>query len=111
MAREIVLGHGGLYAIVARLISFCWLLFKWGTALALMVAALTAFNFYRRFDEEVRRRVEMRLGRLYPGLRVAVRSATLVKGEGIAMRGLSIFEPGAEGPRRTVQRQRMRPAV
>jgi hypothetical protein len=35
----------------------------------------------------------------YPGLKVEIRSAALVKGEGIQIRGLSIVEPGAEGPR------------
>ena len=86
-------------AIVARLINVCWFVFKWGFVLALIGAALAAFNFYRRFDEEVRRRVETRFARLYPRLRVSVRWAAVVKGEGIEIRGLSISEPGAEGPR------------
>ena len=41
----------------------------------------------------------MRLARLYPGLRISVRWAALVKGEGIEMRGLSIFEPGGKALR------------
>ena len=89
-----------MQAIVARLINCCWFVFKWGTVLALMVAALWAFNFYRRFDDEVRRHVETRLGRLYPGLRIAVHSATLIKGEGIKLTGLSILRARGGRPAR-----------
>ena len=38
------------------------------------------------------------LPRQYPGLQVKIHSAVLMKGEGIALRGLSIIDPAAEGP-------------
>lgn len=64
------------------------------------VAALAAFPyFYNRVDEEIRRRVERKFADHYPDLQVTVRSAKIIEGEGIEVRGLSIVEPGAEGPR------------
>ncbi|MGA2259157.1 MAG: hypothetical protein ABSG53_31175, partial [Thermoguttaceae bacterium] len=54
--------------------------------------------FYHRMDEGIRRRVEELLAKQYPNLRIKIRSAVLMKGEGIALRGLSIIDPAAEGP-------------
>lgn len=80
-------------------VNSCWFLFKWG-ALVAFVAALAAFPyFYNRVDEEVRLRIERKFAQHYPDLQVTVRSAKIVDGEGIEVRGLSIVEPGAEGPR------------
>jgi hypothetical protein len=87
-----------LLAIVARLINSCWFLFKWGLILIVVAAALAVPYFYRRMDDEIRKRIETRLTQHYPGLKVTIRSAVLVKGEGIEVRGLSIIEPGAAGP-------------
>ena len=86
-------------AIVARLINSCWFCFKWGLILLVLGAALAVPYFYRRMDEEIRDHMERHIAQQYPGLKVAIRSAVLVKGEGIEIRGLSILEPGAEGPR------------
>ncbi|MGO8745846.1 MAG: AsmA-like C-terminal region-containing protein [Thermoguttaceae bacterium] len=55
-------------------------------------------QLYHRMDEEVRRRIELRLVERYPDLKPVVRYAALVKGRGIEIRGLSIFDPAAEGP-------------
>ncbi|MBL9123565.1 MAG: hypothetical protein JNG90_08015, partial [Planctomycetaceae bacterium] len=64
------------------------------------VAVLAAFPyFYNRVDEEVRLRIQRKFANHYPDLQVTVRSAKIVEGEGIEVRGLSIVEPGAEGPR------------
>ena len=54
--------------------------------------------FYHRMDEAICRRVEELLAKQYPGLQVKIRSAVLMKGEGITLRGLSIIDPAAEGP-------------
>jgi len=54
--------------------------------------------YYYRVDEQVRRRIEARLAANYPGLLVRVRAAELKEGQGIEVHGLSIFEPGAQGP-------------
>ncbi len=48
--------------------------------------------------KEIRRRVEELLAKQYPGLQIKIHSAVLMKGEGIALRGLSIIDPAAEGP-------------
>ncbi|HEX3872368.1 MAG TPA: hypothetical protein VHV77_18110, partial [Pirellulales bacterium] len=64
-----------------------------------MVGALALAPYcYSRLHEEIRRRVEAKLATHYHGLVVNVRSAQLVDGEGIEIRGVSIFEPGAAGP-------------
>ncbi len=54
---------------------------------------------YRRVDEQIRRRLEEKLSQHFTGLKVKVDSAHLVEGEGIEVRGLSLLEPGVEGPR------------
>ena len=80
------------------LINFCWFWFKWGLIACVIGAALLVPYFYHRIDEEIRRRVEELLAKQYPGLQVKIHSAMLMKGEGIAVRGLSIVDPAAEGP-------------
>ena len=100
MESQNVLGHGGLLAIVARLINFCWFVFKWGIG--------------PRVDRSLRWRPSISIAAStrksaaasrcgWPASIPACASPSagrpLVKGEGIEMRGLSIFEPGAEGPR------------
>jgi len=80
-------------------LNVCWSWLKWGLLLAVIAAAVTAAYLYRRVDEEIRRSVQQRIAQHYTKLKVGVRSAELVQGRGIALRGLSILEPGAEGPR------------
>ena len=82
----------------SRLINFCWFWFKWGLIACVVGAALLVPYFYHRMDEEIRRRVEDLLAKQYPGLQIKIHSAVLMKGEGIALRGLSIIDPAAEGP-------------
>lgn len=84
--------------IFRQFVEFVFLLVKWTLGLAVVVAIALAFYFYHRLDDEVRIAVEARLGRCYPQLRVAVREAQLVHGEGIRVRGLSIVEPNRNGP-------------
>ncbi len=85
--------------IFGRVINFCWFCFKWTLLLGAVGVAAVALYLDDRVDEEIRRRVVERLARHYAGLKVTVRSAELVRGEGIKVRDLSIVEPGAEGPR------------
>jgi len=61
-------------------------------------AAVVAVHFYRHLEQEVRREIQARIAGHYTDLRVTVRGADIVEGEGIRVRGLSIIEPGAEGP-------------
>ncbi len=81
------------------MINICWCCLKWGLPLVLIAAAATAAYVYHRVDEEIRLCVQQRIAEHYAGLKVTVRSAELVEGKGIEIRGLSILEPGAEGPR------------
>jgi len=74
------------------------MLIKWTAALSLCVAIALGFYFYHRIDDEVRSTVEAKLAAQYPNLRVSVREAQLVRGEGIRVRGLSIIEPNRSGP-------------
>jgi len=55
-------------------------------------------HLYKRVDEEIRCSIVDRIAQHYPDLKVTVRSAELVDGEGIVVRGMSISEPGATGP-------------
>ncbi len=80
------------------MINRCWFCFKWGAA-ALIVAAVGGFLYIRyTVDDEIRRHVEQLIAAHYTDLDVSLRSAELVKGEGIVVRGLSLVERGAEGP-------------
>ena len=91
--------HGGFFVIVARLVNICWFCFKWGLALT-VVGVIAAIPFlYHQVDEQIRRSCEDRFARHYPGLKVTVRSAEFVAGEGIRLRGISIADPAADGPR------------
>lgn len=80
------------------LVRCTWWLTKWGSMLAVAAAVVAVPYFYQRMDEEIRRRVEACLARQYPDLGVSVRSAQLVEGQGIEIRGLSIRERGTSGP-------------
>lgn len=64
-----------------------------------MSGAAAAFYFYGHANDELRRAVELRFARHYPQLRIKIRSAAHVEGEGIELRGISVLEPGARGPR------------
>ncbi len=72
---------------------------KWGLALIVVGAALAVPYFYRHLDERILKRVQALFAKQYPGLKVTVRSATLVRNEGIEIRGVSILERAADGPR------------
>ena len=89
---------GSKVRLVTRLINFCWCWFKWGLIACVIGAALLVPYFYHRMDDEIRRRFEELFAKQYPNLKVKIRSAALVKGEGISVRGLSIVDPAAEGP-------------
>jgi hypothetical protein len=80
-------------------VRFCWFLFKWGLLVGLAAALVAVPLVYRHLDGEVRRRVEQHFARQYPDLKVSVRSAELVEGEGIRVHGVSIVDPSLTGPR------------
>jgi hypothetical protein len=88
-----------LFLIVKGLINFCWFLFKWGAVPGAIITAIALPYVYQRVDEGIRCHVERLFAEHYGGLKVTIRSAVRVEGEGIEIRGLSVLEPGAEGPR------------
>ena len=91
--------HGGFLVIVARLINICWFCFKWGLALG-VIGGIAAIPFlYHQVDKQICRLCEARFAQHYPNLKVAVRSAEFVAGEGIRLRGISFVDPSADGPR------------
>lgn len=86
-------------SIIRVLVRSVWFLFKWGLLAGVIGLAISVPYLYRRLDSEIRRRIEARFALHYPDLKVTLRSAELVKGEGIQIRGLSILDPAAQGPR------------
>jgi hypothetical protein len=87
-----------LSLIFRRSIDFCWFCFKWCLVLGVIGVAAAVPFLYRRVDEQIRSRVEAQIAQHYVGLKVSIRSAELVEGEGIKVRDLVIVEPGADGP-------------
>lgn len=81
--------------MIDDMVSRGWTLVKWGVLLTVMVVAVAVPYFYHRVDETIRKQVEARFRGHYRNLSVSLRSARLVKGEGIEIRGLSIREPGS----------------
>jgi len=70
-----------------------WMLVRW--ALPLTVAGVVAAGAIgtSRIGDEVRVRVQERLARELPAFTVQVQAASLVEGEGIVVRGISIVDP------------------
>ncbi|OHB83021.1 MAG: hypothetical protein A2V98_19115 [Planctomycetes bacterium RBG_16_64_12] len=86
-----------MFPIVESFVNFCWSIFKWGLLVGLAGAVIAVPFLFQRVDEEIRRRVEELIARHYADLKVTVRSAELVEGQGITVRGLSILEPSPGG--------------
>lgn len=88
--------------MIGRFVHRCWITIEWLAvliAVAALVAVVAWYVYQSRINEEVRRQVETRFAQNYPGLQVRVRGAELVHGEGIHVRGLTVVEPAAAGPR------------
>jgi hypothetical protein len=66
-----------------------WSLVRWTLPLTVAAVIVAVALGSHRVSEEVRRRVESRLQAHFPELRVEVRSASLVEGDGIIIRGIS----------------------
>ena len=73
-----------------------WTLVRWTLPLSVAAVIVAAALGSQRIGEEVRRRVEIRLREKFPELEVTVRSASLVEGEGIIIRGVSLSADGRE---------------
>jgi hypothetical protein len=83
---------------ISRLVNVAWTWFKWTVLLAIVGGVAAVPYVHSQLNDEIRRHVERLLANHYGNLGVIIRSARLVSGEGIELRGLSIFEPGASGP-------------
>jgi hypothetical protein len=70
-----------------------WTLVRW--AVPMTVAGIVAAGVIgaSRIGDQVRARVEARLATEFPGLVVRVQGASLVEGEGIVVRGVSLSDP------------------
>ncbi|HEY2828040.1 MAG TPA: AsmA-like C-terminal region-containing protein [Pirellulales bacterium] len=80
------------------LVNSCWFAFKWGLLAALLAAIGLGLYYYSRLNDEIRQRVQAKFAKAYPNLSVVVRSAQLIDGQGIEIRGLSISDPRLSGP-------------
>jgi hypothetical protein len=80
------------------LVNSCWFAFKWGILAALLAAIGLGLYYYSRLNDEIRQRVQTKLALAYPNLTVYLRSAQLIDGQGIEVRGLSISDPRLTGP-------------
>jgi hypothetical protein len=74
-----------------------WTLVRWTLPLTVAAVIVAVPLCSQRIGEELRRRVEARLQARFPALQIGVRSASLVDGEGIIVRGLTIGDPVAGG--------------
>ena len=79
--------------LVKPLADSLWTLVRW--AVPVTVAAVVAAGAVgtSRLGDEVRARVRERLAQEFPSLAVQVDSASLVEGEGIVIRGVSVADP------------------
>jgi hypothetical protein len=71
-----------------------WTIVRWTLPLTVAAIIVAASLGSHRIGEEVRRRAEAKLRERFPTLDVQVRSASLIDGEGILIRDLSLGEPG-----------------
>ena len=84
-------------AILKGFIELCWFTIKWSLLLTVAAGLVAAPFLFQRIDAEIRSRVEQGVAAKFPHLKVTVRSAQLVKGEGIIIRGLSLRQPDLDG--------------
>ena len=80
-------------AVLKPLADTLWMLVRW--ALPITVAGVVAAGAIgsSRLGEEVRSRIQQRLAQEFPALSVQVQGASLVEGEGIVVRGVSLVDP------------------
>ena len=88
--------------MIKDLINFCWFIFKWGIVPGTIVTLAVILYLHQQLDKEIRGQIETRFGDHYRDLKVTVRAAARVEGEGIEIRDLSIKQPGTEGSHATL---------
>jgi hypothetical protein len=85
-------------ALFREFTSACWFACKWGLLAALLAVAGVGLYYYSKLNDEIRQRVEAKFASHYRNLSVTLRSARLIDGQGIEIRGLSIQDPNIGGP-------------
>jgi hypothetical protein len=83
--------------VLRNFINACWFAFKWGLLAALVAVVAVGLFYYSRLNDAIRQRVQATFAVAYPKLHVSVRSAQLIDGQGIEVRGLSISDPRLSG--------------
>lgn len=79
------------------MVNFCWLLFKFGAGLALVLMVAAAIYLYTRMDNEVRRLAEHALTEQFPHLEVHVGGARVIEGRGVAFYDVNFAEQTPSG--------------
>ena len=70
-----------------------WTLVRWTVPVTVAAVVAAGAIGSSRVGEEIRGRVEARLAEEFPTLNVQVQGASLVQGEGIVVRGVSLVDP------------------
>ncbi|MFN5756019.1 MAG: hypothetical protein ACK48M_04390, partial [Planctomycetia bacterium] len=70
-----------------------WTLVRWTVPVTVAAVVAAGAIGSSRVGEEIRSRVEARLAEEFPTLTVQVQGASLVQGEGIIVRGVSLVDP------------------
>jgi hypothetical protein len=86
--------------IITRLVNFCWLVFQWGLALAVVVALAVGSYLYLCLDDEILRHIEHRLAGHYRGLAVDVGAARFEQDRGITIYDIEVAKLGPDGGNR-----------
>jgi hypothetical protein len=78
-----------------RPVRLIWNLLKWGLVALLVAGLCWGLAVYRSLDTRLKRLLEAQAAQLFPNLTVQVRSAQILIGEGVQIRGLRIVDPRA----------------
>ena len=70
-----------------------WTLLKWGLVALLIAGLFLGLAVYRSLDTRLKHLIEAQAAELFPNLTVHVRSAQILIGEGVQIRGLRIVDP------------------
>lgn len=70
-----------------------WQFCKWGMLISLVAGLCYAFTIYRSLDSKLKRAIEAHCSELFPSLSIRIRSAQVIIGEGLQIRGLRVLDP------------------
>ncbi|MGC4003535.1 MAG: hypothetical protein QM811_10530 [Pirellulales bacterium] len=92
----------GTSLIFARLVNACWSCFKAAIFVALAAGIGAGIYYAKNLNGELRLKVLEKLASQHPHLHIELQSASLLDGEGILLRGLTIEDPAAPEPARVL---------